>query len=291
MNTPERRPSVFIGSSSEGLSVAEAIQLNLDHACDATIWSQGVFGLSLGSLESLVEELDAFDFAILVLTPDDMVESRGESQPSPRDNVLLELGLCIGALGRERTFMVYDRSTAIKLPSDLAGVTPADYQPHSSGNLQSAVGAGCTRIKNAISGLGIRQEERSAVINQSVQFQIIHDLLNDSCEQFIILMHEKDMALVRESNVLSPGVVHTYEKHDRSAGHGEFSVDKLCRQLADAELLQPDLRNNIKLTQRGKDFAVWLIDHGHKARGFDSPLGSWGEFSADMQAFFKRGQK
>jgi hypothetical protein len=40
-------PSVFIGSSSEGKEVAEYIQLALEEYCEITLWSQGVFGLSV----------------------------------------------------------------------------------------------------------------------------------------------------------------------------------------------------------------------------------------------------
>src|SRR5438105_1165493 len=101
----ERRPSVFIGSSSEGLAFAKAIQLNLDRACEVAIWSQGVFGLSGGTLETLVDKAGEYDFAILVVTPDDMTQSRGKSQQSPRDNVLLEVGLFIGTIGRKRTLI------------------------------------------------------------------------------------------------------------------------------------------------------------------------------------------
>ena len=72
------------------------------------------------SLESLVERLDDFDFAALILTPDDVTISRDEEMQAPRDNVLLELGLFIGAIGRERSFIVYDRGSNLKLPSDLA---------------------------------------------------------------------------------------------------------------------------------------------------------------------------
>lgn len=148
------RPTVFIGSSREGIDIAKAVQLNLDELCEATIWSQGVFGLGEGSLESLVNNLDDYDFAVLVLTPDDLIHSRGKTKKSPRDNVLLEIGLFIGHLGRNRTFMIYDRSASIKLPSDLAGVTLASYHPHRNNNFEASVGAACTKIEKAIKALG-----------------------------------------------------------------------------------------------------------------------------------------
>lgn len=147
---------MFIGSSLEGLEIAKAIQANLDHECEITLWSQGVFGLGEGTLEALVEKLGEFDFASLVLTPDDLIKSRKGSSPSPRDNVLLELGLFIGRLGRKRTFIVYDRTASLRLPSDLAGVTSATFQPHLSQNWQAALGAACTQIERAVRGLGIR---------------------------------------------------------------------------------------------------------------------------------------
>jgi hypothetical protein len=152
-----KRPFVFIGSSAEGLPIAKAVQKNLDHSAECQIWSQGVFGLTEGSLESLVNKLDDFDFSILVLTPDDLAISRGEQQPIPRDNVLLELGLFIGGLGRKRTFMVCERGTKLKLPSDLAGITPATYKAPESGTLQSALGAACSDIEEAIKKLGKRK--------------------------------------------------------------------------------------------------------------------------------------
>jgi len=154
------RPKVFIGSSSEGLKIAQSIQVLMDHLCEVTIWSQGIFGLSHGTLESLVLALEKFDFAILVLTPDDMTTSREQTLQSPRDNVLFELGLFVGGLGRNRTFIVYDRSEQIKIPSDLAGITAATFQPHNDGNLLSSLGAAATLIQNEVEKLGIRDLQR-----------------------------------------------------------------------------------------------------------------------------------
>jgi CAP12/Pycsar effector protein, TIR domain len=109
---------------------------------------------SEGTMESLVNTLDSYDFAILVVTPDDLIESRGEKREAPRDNVLIELGLFIGGLGRTRTFIVVDRTARLKLPSDLAGITPATYQPPTSGTLQAAVGPACTAIEQAVKKMG-----------------------------------------------------------------------------------------------------------------------------------------
>jgi hypothetical protein len=159
------RPSMFIGSSSEGLKVAEHVQLLMEHDCEAEIWSQGVFGLSQGNLESLILALERFDFAVLVLTADDLMVSRGATRPAARDNVIFELGLFIGALGRERTFMVYDRTAPPELPSDLRGITAAEYSPHTTGNLQAALGPACTRIKNQVTRLGRRESKRAQQLN------------------------------------------------------------------------------------------------------------------------------
>ncbi len=156
MDFGDQRPKVFIGSSSEGLPVAETIQLGLDHLCEVSVWHQGVFSPSAGTLEALLEASREYDFAILVLTPDDFIESRGDLTTSPRDNVIFELGLFIGLLGRERTMIVYDRTSEIKIPSDLSGITMITYQPHSSGDLESTLGAPCTRLKQHIQKYGLK---------------------------------------------------------------------------------------------------------------------------------------
>lgn len=153
------RPSVFVGSSVEGLKIARTIQIILDYSCEVTIWSQGVSGLGSGTLESLVCAVNTFDFAILILTPDDLVVSRESTRSSARDNVLFELGFFIGALGSERTFIVHDRKRDIHLPSDLAGITCATFEAHDSGNLKASLGAPCGLIEELIETLGPRKKD------------------------------------------------------------------------------------------------------------------------------------
>jgi len=151
---------MFIGSSVEGLPTAKAVQVLLDRSCEAEVWSQGTFGLSEGTLESLVLALGRFDFAVLVLTRDDLTVSRGTDRPVARDNVVFELGLFTGALGRDRTFMLFDRTRPPALPTDIAGVTAATFEPHASGNLEAALGAACTRIEGVVGRLGLRDTQR-----------------------------------------------------------------------------------------------------------------------------------
>jgi len=157
------KPRMFIGSSVEGKEIAEHIQLGLEYDVETTIWHQGIFGLSDGSLESLVRAAKDFDFAALVLTPDDLIMKRGTEKGCPRDNVVFELGLFMGALGRERTFIVYNRDKQIDLPTDLAGVTPATFADRSDNNLQAALGPVCTRIKSAIKKYGLKASHAAEV--------------------------------------------------------------------------------------------------------------------------------
>jgi predicted nucleotide-binding protein len=144
------KPRVFIGSSSEGLRVAELIQLGLQQSAECTLWTQGAFALSRTVIESIVDLTVQYDFAVLVLTPDDFLVKRAVEASGPRDNVVFELGLFTGALGRARTFMVFPRAAKLHLPSDLAGVTAVAYEKRSDGNLEAALGPVCTRIKQAM---------------------------------------------------------------------------------------------------------------------------------------------
>jgi predicted nucleotide-binding protein len=86
-------PTVFIGSSSGAKRVASYLKDGLDRSGDCgevTVWTQGVFGVSEYVLDDLAQQASAADFAVLVVTPDDVVSSRGTDSPAPRDNVIFE---------------------------------------------------------------------------------------------------------------------------------------------------------------------------------------------------------
>jgi hypothetical protein len=164
MSTP--KPSLFIGSSSEGLEAARAIEVNLHKDAEVTLWNEGVFGLNTGTLEALVNALDRFDFAILVITPDDVVTNRTITAQAPRDNVMFELGLFMGRLGRSRTFAVCSASQDMRLPTDLAGVTLASFDDDRiDRNLIAAVSPACTMIRQSLRDLGVSETKGLARLN------------------------------------------------------------------------------------------------------------------------------
>ncbi|MEK6806961.1 MAG: nucleotide-binding protein [Pseudomonadota bacterium] len=75
---------------------------------------------------TIIEKLEAHldvDFAVILLTPDDVGAPKGADasmRARARQNVILELGLFIGALGRKRVCALYLGD--LELPSDYNGV-------------------------------------------------------------------------------------------------------------------------------------------------------------------------
>ena len=156
------KPAVFIASSVEGLPIADAINVNLDHEMQCTLWRNGTFKLGSDSLGDLVKKSSVVDFAIFVFSPDDVSTIRDKAHVVARDNVVFELGLFIGALGKDRCYVVKPRGVDMHLPSDLAGVTTADFVPdRSDGDISSALNSACKQIKDRIKELGVLP--RSAV--------------------------------------------------------------------------------------------------------------------------------
>ena len=153
----KRRAAIFIGSSVEGLDVAYAIQENLEFDAEPTVWSQGIFAPSHTALTDLVRAAAATDIAILTLTPDDVRLVRGRPVSTPRDNLIFELGLFIGALGIERVFFVVPQGQMdLHLPTDLLGVTPLTYvADRSDRNLLAALEPSCNRLRRAIHSLDL----------------------------------------------------------------------------------------------------------------------------------------
>lgn len=146
---------VFVMSSSEALPVARAIQSAFAHDPFLIIpWELGCFKVSNYTLESLEAQIDNCDFAVAIAHADDLTESRGKSWPSPRDNVIFELGLFMGRLGRARAILMEPREEKVKLPSDLAGLTTIPYRFEKGADAHALLAPACNELRRHIEALG-----------------------------------------------------------------------------------------------------------------------------------------
>lgn len=159
------KPSLFIGSSTEGLDFARAVRTSLGDVGETVLWNDGVFSLGQTFIESLISAVARFDFAALVLTPDDPMVVRSDETLGPRDNIVFELGLFMGRLGRERTFIVRPGSGTLTIPSDLAGISTATFDwPRSDSNYRAALGPACDLMREVIRDLGFAPAKTDAQV-------------------------------------------------------------------------------------------------------------------------------
>lgn len=134
------KPTIFIGSSKEGLTVVKALEGKLKNFAHIEVWTD-IFELNKSNLDNLVSQVKFYDYAILVATGDDVTISRNKKSLSPRDNVIFEFGLFMGALGTSRVFFLVEDN--IKILSDLNGITlpciPACTDPNFGSKLSVEV--------------------------------------------------------------------------------------------------------------------------------------------------------
>jgi predicted nucleotide-binding protein len=147
---------IFIICSIEALPIAREIERQFEHdKFFVKIWTEGTFRASQYTLESLEDQLDQSDFAIAIAQADDEVVSRGEQQVAPRDNVIFELGMFVGRLGRERSILLEPRGEGVRLPSDLKGLTTITYRPP-TGTERFQIGSACSDLRDIFNSLGPR---------------------------------------------------------------------------------------------------------------------------------------
>jgi predicted nucleotide-binding protein len=146
---------VFIISSAEALPVARVVQNAFkEDPILPVVWTDGVFKIANYTLQDLEAQIDNSDFAIAIAHSDDMTESRGKDWPSPRDNVIFELGLFMGRLGRSRAVLMEPREEKVKLPSDLSGITTITYRYEKGEDAAALMAPACNALRDHINALG-----------------------------------------------------------------------------------------------------------------------------------------
>ena len=124
---------LFIGSSSEGKSIANRVEERVIKECGDWIeclpwYGDDCFTLNKSTLKNLSLKTLICDYAILVASRDDITSKRGILRRSIRDNVIFEFGLFCGSIGINRTFILIDKK--VHLPSDFNGITLPYFDRH-----------------------------------------------------------------------------------------------------------------------------------------------------------------
>ena len=245
------KPTLFVGSSSESLDVAYAAQRNLEDAAEVVVWTQGIFELTKSYLESLVDALDDTEFGLFVFGADDLIRIRGTEIPTARDNVVFELGLFIGRLGRDHTFILMPKSSAdFHLPTDLLGISTATYQPPSRPDrLQAALGPACHDIRVAIRKHAIL---RNPVSLNTPDLGLLLPVLIPESEQ----KHLFNLADGKTTGYKGRGSLRSELRHLRSMGLIRKHLDRHIGELKSDRVF--DLADILELTDLGRQWVAKL---------------------------------
>ena len=125
---PQPRPFIVHGHDEKTkLEVKNYLQNTLGLPEPIILHEQPSLGRTL--IEKFENLAGRSDLAFVLLTPDDLFASAGDGETEKRrarQNVILELGFFLGALGRHsgRVFLLY--KGPLDLPSDLTGVVYLD---------------------------------------------------------------------------------------------------------------------------------------------------------------------
>lgn len=127
------KKKIFIGSSNEADKYLQQAYEVLGDEFEVITWKHpSVFTNNQSTLDSLIKQSYLVDFALFLVTRDDVTKSRGEELPSPRDNVIFEFGMYLQSLGKDRCFMLVEKGT--KVLSDMKGISFPQFDPQQPSN-------------------------------------------------------------------------------------------------------------------------------------------------------------
>lgn len=120
------KTKIIIFSSKEGLELAQHVQKSFyPKEFSVKLWTNGFFEFSKPYIDNFISIEKGYDFAVFIVSSDDVVRYRNKKYFKPRDNVIFELGLCIGAFGLSQILVA--KPDFVSLPTDMLGVSVYDY--------------------------------------------------------------------------------------------------------------------------------------------------------------------
>jgi hypothetical protein len=155
----------------EGLPLAQTVKESLSDHSEADLWKdESVFPIGEVALRTLEEHATRYDFAVIVMTPDDIGESRNSVSAIARDNLVFELGLFMGGIGAKRTLIICSDRDGMRLPSNLNGLDIAFYhEAMVDSDVKKAVATACGQVRERLRVLGISEGRRAPQLADAVK--------------------------------------------------------------------------------------------------------------------------
>lgn len=140
------KPKIFIGSSEAGYQTAEKVKSYLLNVGDCFLWKErDVWEPNRSTFDNLLRMGSYFDFGVFVATADDLTLTNDNLVIEPRDNVILEMSLFLGSMGRDKSFLLVEKG--IKLPSDFSGIYMPRFDKADDDSIKNACEEYATRIE------------------------------------------------------------------------------------------------------------------------------------------------
>jgi hypothetical protein len=140
------KPKIFIGSSTAGYPIAEKVKTNLSAVADCFLWQEpDLWETNRSTFDNLIRMSNYFDFGVFVATSDDLTLTNDKLTIEPRDNVILEMALFLGAMGHHKSFLLVEEG--VKLPSDFNGI----FMPRFDKTKDDTILSACNEYKAKIS--------------------------------------------------------------------------------------------------------------------------------------------
>lgn len=224
---------LIIFSSGEQLLLANKIQeVFYREGIICKVWDDDFFKPSTYTLENFNNLASEYRKAIVILGKDDCVKSRGKQYLAPRDNVLLELGICIGSLRLKNTFFVYPKE--VKIPSDLFGITTISFSD--TGEIDIEANVIVSQLLDSI-----KDETASMAIKRMImwdEYVLLVNRLLSSLKQSVNFggfYFELILSVSRGGAVLAGVIARTYGQNmpvlylqeDRRDGNGEYDTPEV----------------------------------------------------------------
>jgi len=155
---PNPRPRVVVTSSRAGLALAQALQSRLEAAdLVAGLWiAEPDLMDGRVPVQALEDAFGNADFGVIAIAPGDS-ESAGDPRSiAPRECLFLQGGVCLGALGPSRTFLVEPAGLDPPFPTGVLGIPAFNYTMHPEDAIAASLDQLCQSLRQSVEKLGPR---------------------------------------------------------------------------------------------------------------------------------------